>query len=113
MIAPPHLIIFTRETKPGTHKPIRFLVPFAISFIADQCNDDKLNKAIFCIILYYVCIAILFLFPNGRIALVKFGMLLFSHQNGISLFVFVLNVYGNKIELWQMELWLGTRNGPL
>ena len=89
MIAPPHLIIFTRETKPGTHKPIRFLVPFAISFITDQCNDDKLNKAIFCIILFYVCIAISFLFPNGKIALVKYGMLLFSHQNGISLFVFL------------------------
>ena len=89
MIVPPHLIIFTRETKPGTHKPIRFLVPFAISFITNQCDDDKLNKAIFCIILFYVCIAISILFPNGKIALVKYGMLLFSHQNGISLFVFL------------------------
>ena len=62
MIAPPHLIIFTSETKPGTHKPIRFLAPFAISFITDQCNDDKFNKAIFCIILFYVCIAISFCF---------------------------------------------------
>ena len=87
MIAPPHLIIFTRETKPGTNKPIRFLVPFAISFITDQCNDDKLNKPFFAS--YYSMFAISFLFPNGKIALVKYGMLLFSHQNGISLFVFL------------------------
>ena len=58
-------------------------------FITDQCNDDKLNKAIFCIILFYICISIPVLFPNGEIALVKYGMLLFSHQNGILLFVFL------------------------
>ena len=89
MIAPPHVKIFTKETKPGTHKPIRFLVPFASPFITDQYNEDKLNKAIFCIIQFYVCIAISSFFPNGKIALVKYGMLLFSHQNGISLFVFL------------------------
>ena len=68
MIAPPHLIIFTRETKPGTHKPIRFLVPFAISFITEQCNDDKLNKAIF-FASYYSMFVLLFhfCFPLGRL----------------------------------------------
>ena len=73
-----HLIIFTRETKPGTHKPIRFLVPFALSFITNQCNYDKLNKAILCLYCYSI------LFPNGKTALVKYGILLFSHQKGIS-----------------------------
>ena len=100
MIAPPHLIIFTRETKPGTHKPIRFLVPFAISFITNQCDDDKLNKAIF---LHHtiICLYCYFNFVSQREDC--FGqvwyVIVFPSKWHFIVCISVLNVYGNKIEL--------------
>ena len=102
MIAPPHLIIFTRETKPGIHKPIRFLVPFAISFITDQCNDDKLNKAIF---LHHtiLCLYCYFIFVSqwedcfGQV----WYVIVFPSKWHFIVCISVLNVYGNKIELLQ------------
>ena len=100
MIAPPHLIIFTRETKPGTHKPIRFLVPFAISFITNQCDDVKLNKAIF---LHHtiLCLYCYFNFVSQREDC--FGqvwyVIVFPSKWHFIVCISVLNVYGNKIEL--------------
>ena len=104
MIAPPHLIIFTRETKPGTHKPIRFLVPFAISFITNQCDDDKLNKAIF---LHHtiLCLYCYFNFLSQREDC--FGqvwyVIVFPSKWHFIVCISVLNVHGNKIELLQKK----------
>ena len=104
MIAPPHLIIFTRETKPGTHKPIRFLVPFAISFITNQCDDDKLNKAIF---LHHtiLCLYCYFNFVSQREDC--FGqvwyVIVFPSKWHFIVCISVLNVYGNKIELLLLQ----------
>ena len=99
------LIIFTRETKPGTHKPIRFLVPFAISFITDQCNDDKLNKAIF---LHHtiLCLYCYFIFVSqwedcfGQV----WYVIVFPSKWHFIVCISVLNVYGNKIELLLQKL---------
>ena len=58
MPAPLHLLIIARETKTGTHKPIRFLAPFAMSFILDQHNCYMFVK---CYFIYHTNMYFLFL----------------------------------------------------
>ena len=103
MIAPPHLIIFTRETKPGTHKPIRFLVPFVISFITDQCNDDRLNKAIFLhhTILCLYCYFLIFVSQWEDCFGQVWYVIVFPSKWHFIVYISALNVYGKKIELLQ------------